>query len=175
MLGLSRGSRVADIGCHEGYMTFKLAERVGNKGVVYAVDLEEQKLDLVKKRAEENSLTQIRTIKGDYGDPQLPTDSLDAAIILDAYHEMDEHDEILKHIKSALRKGGRLLICEPIADDRRNHSRAEQERRHELGMAFALADLEKAGYKIVFQKDKYVDRRKEKGDWMWVIVATPSQ
>lgn len=171
MLQLSEGSRVADVGCHEGYMTFKLARHVGKNGVVYAIDLEQAKLDKVKKRADENGLSQIKVIKGDNDNPKLPFNTLDAVIILDTYHEIDHHDEILEHIKNSLKKGGRLLICEPIAGTRRELPRSDQERRHELAMGYALADLRKAGFKIIFQKDNFIDRTKEKGDKMWVLVV----
>ena len=171
MLNLTPGSHVADIGCHEGYMTFKLARKVGTKGAVYAVDVDSNRLEKVKKRAQENNLSQIKVVKGDDDNPHLPFNTMDAVIILDTYHEMDDHEEILQHIKTSLRKGGRLLICEPIADSRRDQSRSEQERKHELGMGFALDDLEKAGFKIFHQKDSYIDRTKEKGDKMWVVVA----
>jgi tRNA A58 N-methylase Trm61 len=42
---------------------------------------------------------------------------LDAVIILDTYHEMDDHDQILQHIKASLKSGGRLVLCEAIADE----------------------------------------------------------
>ncbi|HEY9487695.1 MAG TPA: methyltransferase domain-containing protein [Chryseosolibacter sp.] len=171
MLKISNGSRVADVGCHEGYMTFKLAKVVGKSGIVYAVDVESGKIEKVRKRAEENSLSQIRVVKGDFNNPKLPANALDAVIILDTYHEMDDNEEILQHIKFALKKGGRLLICEPIAESRRQLSRNEQEQKHELSMGYALADLKRAGFKIDFQKDNFVDRMKEKGDMMWVVVA----
>jgi SAM-dependent methyltransferase len=113
----------------------------------------------------------VRLVKGDYDNPKLPTNSLDAAIILDAYHEMDDHDKILEHIKASLKNSGRLILCEPIAEERKKSTRAEQEKRHELGMNFALEDLKKAGFEIVFQKDPFVDRSKVKGDMMWIVVA----
>ena len=171
MLKISKGSRVADVGCHEGYMTFKLAKVVGKSGIVYAVDVESGKVEKVRERAEENNLSQIRVVKGDFNNPKLPPNVLDAVIILDTYHEMDDHEEVLQHIKSALKNGGRLLICEPIAESRRQLSRAEQEQKHELSMGYALADLKRAGFKIDFQKDNFVNRTKEKGDMMWVVVA----
>lgn len=171
LLKIGEGSRVADVGCHEGYMTFKLAKVVGDAGAVYAVDLQQSKLDKVRKRADDNKLSQIRTVKGENGNPNLRENELDAVIILDTYHEMDAHSEILRHIKSALKRGGRLLICEPIADSRRKLPREEQEKKHELDMTFALADLKAAGFRIVYQKDNFIDRVKEKGDRMWVVVV----
>lgn len=171
MLKISHGSRVADIGCHEGYMTFKLARQVGETGLVYAVDLEQGKLDKVRKRADENGIAQIRTVKGERDNPKLPPGVLDAVIILDTYHEMAAHAKILQHVRTSLKRGGRLLICEPIADDRRSLSRSEQEKKHEIALEFALADVKDAGLTIIYQKDNFVDRTKEKGDRMWVIVA----
>ena len=171
LMRISSGSRVADVGCHEGYMTFKLAREVGAEGAVYAVDVESGKVEKVRKHAGESNLHQVVAIKGDYDNPKLPLNALDAVIILDTYHEMDHHDEILQHIAKSLKTGGRLLICEPIAQARRQLSRAEQERKHELAIVHVLADVRKAGFKVIFQKDNYIDRTKEKGDKMWVIVA----
>jgi ubiquinone/menaquinone biosynthesis C-methylase UbiE len=171
LMNISHGSDVADVGCHEGYMTFKLAEKVGKSGQVYAVDVDAGKLEKVRKRVTENMIEHIIVVKGDYDNPRLPENSLNAAIILDTYHEMKDHEEILQHIKTALKENGRLVICEPIADSRRNLSRSEQEKKHELALQYALDDLKKAGFKIFFQKDNFIDRTKEKGDKMWVVVA----
>lgn len=170
-LNITEGSQVADIGCHEGYMTIKLSKTVTEKGKVYAVDVDQSKLTLLKNHLEERKINNVHLVKGDYDNPKLPANALDAVIILDTYHEMDDHDEILRHIKVSLKKGGRLLLCEPIAETRRKLSRAEQEQKHELGINFALEDLKKAGFEITYQKDPFVDRSKAKGDVMWVIVA----
>lgn len=171
LLNIKRGSTVADVGCHEGYMTFKLARHVRNTGSVLAVDLDQSKLDKVRQRADENGLHQVQTLKGTETNPKLPADSLEAILILDTYHEMDAHAEILQHLKTALKTGGRLVICEPIADERKDLTRSEQERKHELGLQFALEDLKSAGFKIIFQKENFVDRTKQKGDRMWVVVG----
>jgi ubiquinone/menaquinone biosynthesis C-methylase UbiE len=170
-LNLKSGSQVADIGCHEGYMTVKLANKVGQSGKVFAVDVEQSKLDKLQAILTKREITNVQPIKGDYDNPKLPLNSLDGVIILDTYHEMDDHDEILQHVKASLKAGGRLILCEAIADERRDLSRKDQERKHELGMNFVLEDLKKAGFTIIKQQDIFVDRTKEKGDKMWLIVA----
>ena len=139
--------------------------------MVYAVDVDESKLDKVRPSAQTAGVSKVTVIKGAYDNPKLLQNSLDAAIILDTYHEMDDHDAILGHIMKALKPQGRLVICEPIADSRRKLSRAEQERRHELGLEYAIEDLKKAGFEIECQQDPFVDRSKQKGDKMWVVVA----
>lgn len=170
-LRIKEGSRVADIGCHEGYMTIKLSKAVTAKGKVYAVDVDQSKLDLLRSHLEERKIDNVNLVKGDYDNPKLPPNTLDAAIILDTYYEMDDHDEILQHVKLSLKKGGRIVLCEPIEETRRRLTRAEQEQKHELGINFALEDLKKAGFEIVYQKDPFADRTEVKGDVMWVIVA----
>ena len=171
LMNIKVGSVVADVGCHEGYMTVKLANAVGRSGNVYAVDVEQHKLDRLKNHLEARKITNVSLIKGYYDNPKLPARSLDAVIILDTYHEMDDHDEILLHIKASLKPGGRLVICEPIADERKNLSRSEQERKHELAMKFAIEDLERAGFQIISRQENFVDRTSIKGDRMWVVVA----
>lgn len=168
---LKEGSKVADIGCHEGYMTFKLSKEVGDRGSVFAVDVQQSKLDKLSQHIVQAKATNITVVKGDYDDPHLPPNELDAVLIIDTYHEMDDHDDILQHIKTALKPGGRLLICEPIAKERSGLARADQERKHELGMNYALGDLVKAGFTVSFKQDSFVDREKVKGDKMWLVVA----
>jgi ubiquinone/menaquinone biosynthesis C-methylase UbiE len=170
-LAIKSGDRVADIGCHEGYMTMKLSNVVGKTGEVYAVDVDQSRLDKLKEHASDRKIYNITPVKGDYDNPKLPYNTLNAVIIVDAYHEMEDHDVILRHIYAALKRGGRLILCEPIAEDRRNLSRAEQERKHELGMEFALADLSKAGFTVIRKEDPFVDRTQIKGDYMWLVVA----
>jgi len=170
-LALRAGDKVADVGCHEGYFTLKLAAEVGDAGRVYAVDIDRDKLDKLKGHLSERNITNVIIVKGDEDDPKLPVGALDAVLIVDTYHEMDAHDEILRRIKASLKHGGRLVICEPVSEASRKLTRADQEKKHELGMAYAIADLEKAGFKITFKKDPFVDRTQEKGDEMWIIVA----
>ncbi len=171
-LNLHTGSHVADIGSHEGYMTIKLSTEVSGKGKVYAVDVDQSKLNALKDHLTARGITNVTAVKGDYDDPKLPSNELDGVIILDTYHEMDDHDTILVKVRTALKSGGRLVICEPIEETRRKLSRKQQEDRHEIGINFVLEDLRKAGFDIVYQKDPFVDRSEAKGDMMWIIVAT---
>jgi ubiquinone/menaquinone biosynthesis C-methylase UbiE len=167
-MNIDTSSTVADIGCHEGYMTFKLANAAAK---VYAVDVDQWKLNAIKLHAEKRNVSNVTPVKGDYDNPKLPAGALDAVVILDTYHEMTDHDKILQHVFAALKKGGRLVICEPIAENRRKLARTDQEKKHELDMKYALEDLAKAGFTILEKTDPFVDREKIKGDKMWIIVS----
>lgn len=170
-LNLKVGSKVADVGCHEGYMTVKLAKVVGEGGQVFAEDISSSKLEKLKEHLESRKILNVTIVEGETDNPRLTANSLDAVMILDAYHEMDAHDQILQHIWQALKPGGRLVLCEAIAESRRKLTRTQQEARHELGINFAVQDLKKAGFTIIKQQDPFVDRTREKGDKMWLLVA----
>ena len=170
-LNLKNGSSVADIGCHEGYMTVKLSSSVGTSGMVYAVDIVKDKLDRMKIILEKRDIKNVIPVLADDSDPKLPLNSLDAVIILDTYHEINQYDKVLQHIKQSLRSKGRLVLCEAIAESRRKEPRTTQQSKHELGMSYAIADLKKAGFVIVRQQDRFIDRTREKGDKMWLVVA----
>jgi SAM-dependent methyltransferase len=138
------------------------------------VDISRDKIEKLKKHLEDRKIQNVAPIVGEENNPHLPSLTLDAVLIVDTYHEMDAHQEILQNIKEALKTGGRLVICEPISDERKKLSREEQERKHELGIRYALDDLKRAGFKIISQQEGFVDRVKEKGDKMWLIVCERS-
>lgn len=169
-LNLSSGMSVADIGCHEGYLTMKLVSLVGEKGLVMAVDVEQYKLNKLERRLKQKHIDNVKTILGDYDDPKLPISSLDAVVILDAYHEMDDYQQILRHIYQALKPGGRLVLVEPIAASRLKWTRKDQAGKHEIALRYVLADLKEAGFTIRSKKDPFINRP-SKNDRMWMAVA----
>ena len=81
-LDLQPSMNVADIGCHEGYLTMKISPQVP-EGKVYAVDIENYKLKKLNKRLKDEFITNVLTIHGAPDDPKLPVGSLDRVIILD--------------------------------------------------------------------------------------------
>lgn len=170
-MGVQAGHSIADIGSHQGYMTFKFSEAVGSSGQVYSVDVSNRQLSVLDELLEEREVSNVQTIKGDYDDPKLKDNSLDFAFIMDAYHEMDDYEDILSHVKNALKAGGKLVIMEPISEDRRGLSRSSQEAKHEIDMKYVLADLEKAGYRVLQQEDPFIDRTEKKHDKMWLLIA----
>jgi SAM-dependent methyltransferase len=64
---------------------------------------------------------------------------LDGALIVNAYHEMDQHRSVLAALR-ALKPEGRLVIVEPVRDARRGRPRADQTRDHEIDPEYVLQD-----------------------------------
>jgi ubiquinone/menaquinone biosynthesis C-methylase UbiE len=165
------GRRVADVGAGSGFFTVRLARAVGAVGRVFAVDINPRLLHELRERVTREKLQNIEVIAGDPGDPHLPS-SLDAVLIVNAYHEMDEHQKILDSIRQALTLEGRLVIVEPIARTRAQTSRKEQREHHEIALNYVLDDLQQAGFRIVEQRPTFVENLLDR-DTEWLVVATP--
>lgn len=129
-LGIAEASVVADIGAGAGWFTIRLARRVGPNGVVYAEDVQPEMLLAIQRRVNALGLTNVRPVLGLDSDPKLPPQSLDAALIVDTYHENDARDarvSLLRNLAKALRPNGRVGLIDfrqegsgpgPDADER---------------------------------------------------------
>jgi predicted methyltransferase len=145
-LGLAAGTVVADIGCGKGYFTFHLAARVTPAGRVYAVDIDEGDLKSIRQRAERERLTQIQTVLGRTDDPRLPEASLDAALVVNAYHEMRDYDAMLAGIYAALKPGGLLGIIDSPTEP--GQPRRSYFSRHRVPAAVVREEAARAGFRF---------------------------
>ena len=107
---------IADIGAGTGYYTFKLAPKVP-KGKVYAVEIQDEMIAALNKRKKEFSNTNVEVIKGTTASVNLPENSIDLAIMVDVYHELEYPVETLASIKKSLKKDGVLLLIEYKGED----------------------------------------------------------
>jgi predicted methyltransferase len=116
-IGVAEGSVVAELGAAGGWFTLQLAERVGPNGRVYAEDIQPAMLEGISRRMQSENLTNVRTVLGTPSDPHLPA-GLDAALISDAFHEMDDPEDpkvvvtLLSNVAQSLKPQGRLGIVD---------------------------------------------------------------
>jgi len=127
-LGITKGSVVADVGAGGGWLSMLLARRVGTTGIVYAQEISGRYTRYIKRRAEREKLTNVRTILGTPADPKLPANKLDAVIILNAYHEFDKQLTMLRKIRTSLKPGGRLGFIERDTDKLRQEANEAYEK-----------------------------------------------
>ena len=171
---INNGSHVADIGCHEGYLSIHLAKRVGAKGKVYAVDVREDRLEILDENLKSRSLTNVDVILGEYDNPKLPKNKLDVVVIMDTYHEMEDYMTILKHVHTSLKPGGRIVVIEKLKSRIKGKSRADQMDAHSLGPKYVKSELEDAGFKITYQNDDLGDWENDEDKVIWMVIATKS-
>jgi predicted methyltransferase len=112
VLGIADGSVVGDIGAGGGWFTVRLARRVGPHGLVYAEDVQRQMIEAIARRVQREGLRNVRTVLGTDDDAKLPPNALDAVLIVDAYHEVQNRVALLRSIERALKPGGRLGIID---------------------------------------------------------------
>ena len=164
-LGARPGTRVADIGSGSGYFTTRLAQRVGPGGKVYAVDVDRAALDRLRERTERDGLTQVELVPGEPADPHLPP-QLDAVLIVDAYHEFRQYDEMLTAIHRALVPGGRLVIIDGDAPSDR--PRSEYHRLHRIPANIVQQEVVRSGF--VFKDSRPGFHDAEYGKQMYFLV-----
>ena len=121
-LGLKPGMAVADIGAGTGYYARRMAPLVGSGssgGVVYATDVQPEMMKMLEDGAKKAGLTNIKPILGGLKDVNLPDASIDLAIMVDVYHELEYPFEVIESLVRALKPGGRIAYVEYRLEDPR--------------------------------------------------------
>jgi precorrin-6B methylase 2 len=118
-LALKPGMVVADIGAGTGYIARRMAALVGPTGVVYAVDVQPEMIRMLQALAAKAGLAQVKPVLGAVDDVRLPAASVDLAIMVDVYHELEFPREVLASIVRSLKPGGRVVFVEYRAEDPR--------------------------------------------------------
>lgn len=171
-LGIGPGSHVADVGAGDGFFSVRLADAVGDSGRVYAVDVSTRALERLRDNLEREGIDNVEVIEGAIDDPRLPEATLDAALIVNAYHEMTEYPAMLARLRRALKPEGRLVLVEPITPDRREATRQDQVDDHEIAPWFVEAELREAGFHVLQLVDPFTTRGRGRAQET-LLVATP--
>ena len=136
ILGITPGKNIADIGAGSGWFTVRAARRTGDAGQVYAVDINPEAIRYIDDRMQKEQLHNIKTILGREDNPLLPTDQIDAVLLLKTYHEVAKPVTLLQNLRPALRPGAKVGIID------RNGS-AEN---HGVNRDIVLKEFAEAGY-----------------------------
>lgn len=153
---------VADIGAGTGFFSFRISPLVP-EGKVLAVDIQPQMLEIIDLLKKERNITNVEPVLGEVSDPNLPTSSVDLALMVDAYHEFAYPREMMEEIVRALKPGGRVVLVEyrgenPFIFIKALHKMTQKQARKEMS-AVGLVWLETKDFLpqqhfMVFQKPK---------------------
>ena len=110
-LRIAEGSAVADLGAGGGWFTMRLANRVRQTGIVYAEDVQPEMIEAITRRVRRADLKNVKTVLGTSTDPRLPA-PVDAVLIVDTYHEMEQSVMMLSKVRAALKPNGLVGIIE---------------------------------------------------------------
>jgi ubiquinone/menaquinone biosynthesis C-methylase UbiE len=148
-LHVKPGMVVCDMGCGNGYHTLPLAEMVGEKGKVYAVDVQPEMIDMLKQNIERKGLKNIVPINGLYHDPKLPPNTCDMILLVDVYHEFSHPVQMLAGMRAALKPDGQLVLVEFRAEDDTVPIKPE----HKMSKAQINKEMNANGFKLVREYD----------------------
>ncbi len=116
-LEIKPGMTVADLGAGSGYYSWRMARLVGDKGIVYAVDVQPEMIRLLEKRMTARGVANVKPLLAIPADPRLPEGQLDLVVMVDVYHELEHPFEVLASVVRALKPGGRVAFVEYRAND----------------------------------------------------------
>lgn len=142
LLGLKPGDVVADVGAGSGYFALKMAELVGPTGRVYAADIQQEMLDIIKSKLGYTPVKNVTLVLGAEDNPKLPPNTLDMALMVDVYHELHEPQAVLTHLREALKPGGRLILLEYRAED----PKVPIQTLHKMSVQVAKLEVEHEGF-----------------------------
>jgi SAM-dependent methyltransferase len=163
VLKIPKGASVADIGAGSGYITVRLAARVGPTGRVFATDVQPQMLNILARRLDNGKITNVTLIQGTLDDPKLPPASVDLALMVDVYHELSQPQAVLRRVRESLKPGGRLVLLEYRKEDPTVPIKPE----HKMSVVDAKLEVEAEGFTLS-KVDEALPRQH-----ILIFVATP--
>jgi len=149
-LEVKPGQTVCDMGCGNGFYTLQLARLVGPRGLVYAVDIQPEMLQMLAHNAAEAGLTNIRPVLGTPIDPRLPVAAIDMMLCVDVYHEFSHPEAMLAKIRESLAPNGQLVLVEFRGED----AEVPIKPLHKMTKQQVRTELEPAGFEMVREFDR---------------------
>ena len=162
LLGLRPTDAVADIGAGTGYFSFRISPLVP-QGYVYAVDIQQEMLDIITARKAKGEGRNVVPILGGTASLQLKADSIDLMLLVDVYHEFSLPREMGQAMVRSLKPGGRIALVEYRAEDpdvpiKTVHKMSEAQARKEMsaiGLTWVSTDSKSLPWQhlMIFRKE----------------------
>ena len=135
-MDLKATDSVVDLGAGTGYFSFPIAQQL-SAGKVLAIDIEPEMLKRIEQRKKVSGIQNIETVLASKTNPNIPADSVDVVLLVDAYHEFSQPREVMAAVSRGLKPGGRVILVEYRGEDRkvpikRLHKMTQQQAKKEL-------------------------------------------
>jgi SAM-dependent methyltransferase len=140
-LAIEPGATVVDLGTGTGYFVPHLAEAVGPKGSVLALDIEPAMVDYVRENAAKD-LPQVEVRQIERAGPGLDAASVDRILVVNVWHHLDERVDYARGLLDDLAPGGRLVVV----DYREGGDFPGPPERMRLTPTAIAGELERAGF-----------------------------
>ncbi|HHD11970.1 MAG TPA: methyltransferase domain-containing protein [Deltaproteobacteria bacterium] len=154
--GLDAGMTVADVGCGPGFFTVPASNIVGRKGLVYAIDVQEEMIRILKRRTRRKNIVPLLS-----KEHRIPLDArtVDFALLAYVLHEAEDKFKFLKEVKRIMKKGARIVVLD------------WKKKREKEGPPFAERLALKDARRLVEEAGLSVDRVSSFGSSHYIISA----
>jgi ubiquinone/menaquinone biosynthesis C-methylase UbiE len=142
-LDIRQGMVIGEVGAGEGYFTFKLAQRVGSSGHIYANDIVNRYLDHINAYCRQQKIDNVTTILGKIDDPLFPSSQLDLVVMMRVFHDLSQPVNLVNNIIPALKPGAPLVIIDPESN------KVPDNRTHFYSKDKILAIMQKSKFKLI--------------------------
>ena len=143
ILGITAGKTVADIGAGSGWFTVRAADKVTGSGTVYAVDINPDAIRYIQKRIDKEGIHNVKPLLSHADDAVLPSNAIDAVLMLKTYHEVEHPVTLLRNLRASLKPGARVGIID----------RSGNGENHGVARDIVIHEAAEAGYNLVGQYD----------------------
>lgn len=144
-LRIPKGATAVDLGAGVGYFTWRLAKQVGPKGRVLAVDIQQAMIDRLKRNLAEKGIHNVEVILANEEDPHLPIGEVDLVLMVDVYHELQQPEKTIGHVRRSLKSDGRLVLVEYRGED----PTVPINPLHKMTVQQVRSELESMGFRMV--------------------------
>lgn len=148
-LKVKPGDVICDMGCGNGFYSLQLAKMTGDTGKVIGVDIQQEMLSLLQKRAAAADIKNIELVLGNEANPKLKDGTVDLMFMVDVYHEFDHPVEMMQAIRKSLKPDGRLVQVEFRSEDKNVPIKTE----HKMSKAQVLKEILPFGFKLIEEYD----------------------
>jgi ubiquinone/menaquinone biosynthesis C-methylase UbiE len=149
-LSVQSGDSIADIGAGTGYFSLPLAQAVGLRGLVFAVDCQAEMLGRLQLKLDKGSISNIRALRADADSTGLPNASCNIVFMANVWHEFADHSAVLLETKRILKAGGQITVLDWRPDV---EPQPGPPLHHRLSASDAADCLQSAGFAEVKQSN----------------------
>ena len=110
-LNIHKGDIIGDVGTGGGHFTFEFSKKVGKKGRVYAIDINQKSLDFIDDKSKKETINNIKPVLANEKGFLLP-ETVDMFFLRNVFHHLPEPVEYFKNIKQFLKKDGKIVIMD---------------------------------------------------------------
>ncbi|HEX2394911.1 MAG TPA: methyltransferase domain-containing protein [Bacteroidales bacterium] len=111
------GECCVDLGSGRGTDVLRMAEKVGEKGFVYGIDVSDGMIDAARKNAEKLEAGNVQFIKSDLEKLPLSAGSIDLVISNCTINHASDKTQVWNEVYRILKPGGRFVVSDIYATE----------------------------------------------------------